>query len=155
MDTLINKPLLKSQIYDNGKIGHQNFELILTYIQHSILKNNNGFNNNDLLTLAKFILILSFDHHYGKMISVIKKLFNACVEAALDADDEMAILAFAQELYAKYSLDDLLTLVVDFFLPLEGLIMNKMYTYLAYKLFKALLEKTNNIDSFPSSIKDW
>lgn len=155
MDTLIDRPLLKSQIYDNEKIELHNFELILTYILHSILKKNHGFNNNDLLTLAKFTFIISFDHHCGKMMIVIKKLFNACVETALDADNELAILKFAQELYAKYSLDDLMTLVVNFFLPLEGHIMKKIYSYLTYKLFKELLDKTENLDPFPSSIKDW
>lgn len=155
MDTLINTPLLKCQIYDNEEIGLYNFELIFTYIVHSILKKNNGFNNNDLLTLAKFTFTISLDHYYKKMMIVIKKLFCTCVEAALDADNESAIFAFARELYAKYSMDDLLTLVVNLFLPLEGHTMEKIYTYLTYKLFNELLDKSNNTDSYPSSIKDW
>lgn len=158
MDTLINsEPKLKCPINTNnhGKILPHNFELIINYISHCVLKNDNKFSNNDLLKLAKCIFTISSDHHYGKMLIVIKKLFCVCIETALHDNDEAAIIGFSQELYIRYPSDDLLMLIVNLFLPLEGHIMEKIYTYLTFKLFNSLLEKTNNINTYPSSVKDW
>jgi len=88
------------------------------------------------------------------MINVIKRLFSACIETALQENDDTSIIAFAQGLYSQYNYK-LLKMVVDLFLPLEGNTMKKIYTYLTFKLFKSLLEKTNNIRSFPSNINEW
>lgn len=157
MVTLISEPVFKCQINtdDHETIIPHSFELVINYISYCVLKNNNKFNNNDLLTLAKYIFTLSFDRHCGKMMSAIKKLFCACIETALRSNDEPTIIGFAQELYSWYPSDDLLTLIVDLFLPLEGHVMKIIYTYLTFKLLNSLLEKTNNIHSFPTSVKDW
>jgi len=88
------------------------------------------------------------------MINVIKQLFSACIETALQENDDASIITFAQEMYSQYN-TRLLKMVVDLFLPLEGSIMKKVYTYLTFKLYKSLLEKTNNINAFPTNIKEW
>jgi len=125
----------------------------MNFIYYNILKNNKTFNDDELLTLAQYIVTISFDHHCGQMINVIKKMFSACIETAFQEDDDTSIIIFAQGLYSQYN-NALLKMVVDLFLPLEGNIMKKMYTYLTFKLYKSLLEKTNNISAFPSN-KEW
>jgi hypothetical protein len=150
LDTPSSGPSLKCQ-----KIGRHNFELVINFISYNILKNNKKFNVAELLTIAKYIVTISFDHLCGQMINVIKRLFSVCIETALEEDNDTAIMTFAQELYSKYNKDDLLNMVVDLFLPLTGQIMKKMYTYLTYKLYKSLLGKTDDTIAFPSSIKDW
>lgn len=147
--------MIKHPINDNPKIGQHNFELIMNFISHCVSKNNNGYSNNDLLILAKFIFIVFWDHHYGKIITVIKKLFCTCLETALNAGDETAIIEFADELYSKYPRKNISKLIVYLVLPLEGPVMEKMYTYLTFKSFRSLLKLANNIQLFPSSIKDW
>uniref|UniRef100_A0A2S2NAR2 Uncharacterized protein n=1 Tax=Schizaphis graminum TaxID=13262 RepID=A0A2S2NAR2_SCHGA len=150
LDILSSGPLLKRQ-----NTGRHNFELVINFISYKILKNNKKFSVAELLTIAKYIVTLSFDHLFGQMINVIKRLFSICIETALEEDNDTAIMKFAQELYSKYNKDDLLNMTVDLFLPLGGQIMKKMYTYLTYKLYKSLLGKTDDTSAFPSSIKDW
>lgn len=154
MGTLINRPIL-GQIKEEGKIGYHNFELILEYISHSILKNNK-FSNNDLLTLAKFTVTISFDSHCEQMIILIKNLFSVCIEKALHADDSDSIIVFAEELYSQYTDDEIMMMVVNLFLPLKGPAMRKMYCYFTFKLFKSFIGTTNiNLNAFPVDINDW
>ncbi|VVC34833.1 Hypothetical protein CINCED_3A013951 [Cinara cedri] len=155
LDTL-TKPLLKCQINDNINIKRYNFELILDFFSHTILRNNEGFSKNDMLILAKLTVAISQDYYCGQIINSIKQLFSACVVKALHEDSEFEIKTFAQELYLQYEKDDLLQIVVVLFLPLEGPVLKKIYSYLTYKLFNLLLAKSDNIiKSFPSSINDW
>lgn len=154
MDSLTNSKLLKCQIKDSEKIKRHNFELAMNFLTYNILKNNKKLSDDELLTLAQYIVKISFDHHFGQMINVIKKLFSACIETAIQENDDTSIIIFAQELYSQYD-SKLLKMIVDLFLPLEGNTMKKIYTYLTFKLYKSLLEKTNNISPFPSSIKEW
>ncbi|CAH1724467.1 unnamed protein product [Aphis gossypii] len=150
LDTSTSGPSLEYQ-----KIGRHNFELIINFISHSILKNNKKFSVAELLTIAKYIVTISFDHLCGQMINVIKRLFSVCIETALEEDNDTTIIAFAQELYSKYNEDDLLNMMVDLFLPLKGEIMKKIYTYITFKLYKSLLGKMDDTSAFPSSIKEW
>ncbi|XP_026805075.1 uncharacterized protein LOC113548408 [Rhopalosiphum maidis] len=150
LDTPSSSPSLKCQ-----NIGRHNFELVINFISYNILKNNKKFSVAELLTIAKYIVTISFDNLCGQMINVIKRLFSVCIETALKEDNDTAIMTFAQELYSKYNKDDLLNMVVDLFLPLTSQIMKKMYTYLTYKLYKSLLGKTDDTSAFPSSVKDW
>lgn len=129
--------------------------MVIRFITHCVQISNKNYSVDDLLTLAKFAATISFDHHYGQTKIILKKLFSTCIETAFHGDDETAILSFCQELYSKYRESQLLTMVVDLFLPLEGQIMKKMYTYLSYKLFKSFLGKTNNMNAFPSKTNDW
>lgn len=154
MDSLTNSKLLKCQIKDSEKIERHNFELVMNFLSYNILKNNKKLSDDELLTLAQYTVKISFDHHFGQMINVIKKLFSASIETALQENDDTSIIIFAQELYSQYD-SKLLKMIVDLFLPLEGKIMKRIYTYLTFKLYKSLLEKTNNISPFPSSIKEW
>lgn len=154
LNSLTNNTLLKCQINDCENIKRHNFELIMNFISYIILKNNKKFSEDELLTLAQYVAKIFFDHHCGQMINVIKKLFRACIETALQEDDDTSIIAFAQRLYSQYNYT-LLKMVVDLFLPLEGKIMKKIYTYLTFKLYKSLLERTNNISAFPSNINEW
>lgn len=154
IDTLTNKPSLKCQVNNSEKIGRPNFELVINFVICSIQKNN-ILSNNDLLTLAKYIVTVYFDHHCGQMINVIKKLFSTCIETVFYNADEIAIISFSQEFYSNYLEKDLLKMVVDLFLPFEGCTMEKIYSYITYKLYKSLLGKTNNMSPFPSSINDW
>lgn len=154
MSSLTNSKLFKCQINDCENIKRHNFELVMNFISYNIKKNNKTFSEDELLTLAQYIAKLFFDQHCGQMINVIKKLFSACIETALQEDDDASIITFAQGLYSQYN-TKLLKMVVDLFLPLEGNIMKKVYTYLTFKLYKSLLEKTNNLNSFPTNIKEW
>jgi len=127
----------------------------MNFISYNVEKNNKTFSEAELLTLAQYIAKISIDQHCGQMINVIKKLFSSCVETALQGvDDDASIITFGQELYSQYN-TKLLKMVVDLFLPLEGIIMEKLYTYLTFKLYKSLLERNNNISAFPTSIKEW
>jgi len=126
----------------------------MSFISYIVLKNNKTFSEDELLTLAQYVAKIFFDQHCGQMINVIKKLFNACIETALKKDDDTSIITFAQKLYSQYNYT-LLKMVVDLFLPLQGNIVKKVYTYLTFKLYKSLLERTNNISAFPSSINEW
>jgi len=155
LDTLTNDPSLEYQIIDNENIGRHNFELVIHFIAYNVLKNNKKFSVDELLMLAKYILTMSFDHLCGQMINVIKRLFSACIKTALDEDNDPAIIEFAQELYSKHNEDNLLNMMVDLFLPFEGQIMKKLYTYLTFKLYKSLLGKTDDTREFPSSMKEW
>jgi len=139
---------------DFKNIGRHNFELVINIISHSILKNNQKFSVDELLTISKYIVKIYF-HLCGEMINVLKRLFSACIETALEEDNDPAIIAFVEELYSEHNEDDLLNMTVSLFLPLEGQIMKKMYTYLTYKLYMSLLGKTDNNNTFPSSIKEW
>ncbi|XP_025195249.1 uncharacterized protein LOC112594595 isoform X2 [Melanaphis sacchari] len=149
LDTPTTDPSLEYQ-----NIGRHNFELVINFISYNILKNNEKFSVAELLTIAKYIVKISFDRLCGQMINVIKRLFSTCIETALKEDNNTTIMAFAQELYSKYNEDDLLDMIVNLFLPLEGQIMKKIYIYLTYKLYKSLLGK-NDTCAFPSSIKEW
>jgi len=126
----------------------------MKFISYIVLKNNNKFSEDQLLTLAHYVAKISFDQHCGQMISVIKTLFSACIETALQEDDDTSIISFAQGFYSQYNYK-LLKMVVNLFLPLQGNIIKKVYTYLTFKLYKSLLERTNNISAFPSSINEW
>ncbi|CAH1731762.1 unnamed protein product [Aphis gossypii] len=137
------------------KVKRHNFELVINFIRYNILKNDKKFSVAQLLEIANFIVTIYFDPLFGQMINVIKILFSACIETALEEDNDNTIIAVAQDIYSKYNKDDLLNMTVDLFLPLKGQIMKKMYTYLTYKLFKSLLEKTDDMSSFPSCIKEW
>ncbi|XP_060878120.1 uncharacterized protein LOC132950616 [Metopolophium dirhodum] len=154
LDTVTSDPSLEYQMNDFKNIGRHNFELVTTFISHSILKNNKQFSVDELLTIAKYIVTINF-HLCGQMINVLKRLFSTCIETALEEDNDPAIKAFVEELYSKHNEDDLLIMAVDLFLPFEGQIMKKMYTYLTYKLYMSLLGKTDNNNTFPSSIKEW
>lgn len=144
----------KCLVNDYGKINRHNFELVINFISHNILINE-GLNSDDLLTLAKIAITISFDHHCGQMLSAIKNLFSICLNKVLREDDGIGIISFAQELYSTYKKSDLLRIVIDLFLPLENQVMKKIYSYLTFKLYKSLLGKTNNINPYPSSINDW
>ncbi|XP_026818923.1 uncharacterized protein LOC113557546, partial [Rhopalosiphum maidis] len=152
LDILSSDPSLRYQ-----NIGRHNFELVITFISQNILKNSKKFSVAELLTIAKYMVTISFDHLLGQMINVIKRLFSVCIETALEEDNGTNIMSFAQELYSKHNeYDDVLNImIVDLFLPLSGPTMKKMYTYLTYKLYKSLLGKTDDTNAFPSSIKQW
>lgn len=154
MNSLTNGTLLKCQINDREKIERHSFELVMNFISYKILKNSKTFSKDELLTLALYITKISFDQHCGQMINVIKQLFSVCIETALKENDDASIITFAQEMYSQYN-TRLLKMVVDLFLPLEGSIVKKVYTYLTFKLYKSLLERTNNINAFPTNIKEW
>lgn len=154
MHSLTSKLPIKCQINDYGKIGIHNFELVLNLISHNILKNK-GFNNHDLLTLAKIAVTISLDYHCGQMTNIIENLFSTCINKALSEDNDSDIISFAQELYSSHKKSDLLNIVVDLFLPLEGPIQKKIYSYLTFKLYKSFLGKTNNINPYPTDINCW
>ncbi|CAI6345314.1 unnamed protein product [Macrosiphum euphorbiae] len=154
LDTVTRDPSLEYQMKDFKNIGRHNFELVINFISFSILKNNKKFSVDELLKIAKYIVTIYF-HLCGQMINVLKRLFSACIETSLEEDNDPAIIAFVEELYSEHNEDDLLIMAVDLFLPLEGQIMKKMYTYLTYKLYMSLLGKTDNNNIFPSSIKEW
>lgn len=155
VNTISTKPQIKTEIDNNVKIGRSNFELVLLLIAKSIQNNPDAFSNNDLLTLAKFAVVMNFDHYYGQMTHVIQKLFKSCIETAFRNGDETSIILFGQELYSNNLQEDVSTMIIHLFLPIDGNSMKKLYSYLAYKLYKSLLEKTNNVNPFPSTINDW
>lgn len=150
-----NEPLPKSSNSDYNKVGRHNFDLVLRFLTHSVQKMTNGFRNNELLTLANFVINIYFDPHCGQMINVIKKLFSACIETVMRKKNPRAITLFAQELYSNHSTENLSKMVVDLFVPIEGDIMKKIYSYLTYALFKSYLGMTNKRKAFPSNINDW
>ncbi|CAI6371533.1 unnamed protein product [Macrosiphum euphorbiae] len=154
LDTQTSDPSIEYQIKNYKNIKRHNFELVLNCISSSILKNNKTFCVDELLTIAKYTVTIYF-HLGGQMINVLKRLFSVCIETALEKDNGSAIIVFAEELYSEHNEDNLLIMMVDLFLPLEGQILEKMYTYLTYKIFKLLLGKTDNKNTFPSSIKEW
>ncbi|XP_050522515.1 uncharacterized protein LOC126895077 [Daktulosphaira vitifoliae] len=154
LSTLTSKPFLKSTISNHENFRRHNFELVMTLIALNITKKNHSLSNEDLLNLAKYTVTISFDHFCGQMINIIKTIFTVCIETAFNVDDETGITAYAQDLYSLHKKSDLLKILVDLFLPLEGHSMKKIYTYITFKLYKHFLEKTN-INSFPSSFKDW
>ncbi|XP_025205348.1 uncharacterized protein LOC112601785 [Melanaphis sacchari] len=154
LDSLTNSSPLKCQIKDCTKIEKHNFELTINFVSYNILKNNKEFSDDELLTLAQYIAKISFDNHCGQMINVLKELFTACIETAFQENDDTSIITFAQELYSQYK-NTLFKMVVDLFLPLKGNTMKTIYTYLTFKLYKSLLDKTNNLSAFPSNIKEW
>lgn len=150
-----NKPLLKRQINEEQIIKQHNFELVFQFLSVSVLNSNNNFTGDDLLTLAKIVVIISFDYHCGQMINAIKTLFSVCIEKSLHEDNDTAIIAFAEEIISQHEEDSVLKMVVHLFLPIKGLVMKKMYCYLTFKFFKSLINQTNNINVFPTSINDW
>lgn len=154
MNSLTSKLPIKCQINDYGKIGRHNFELVLNYISHNILKNE-GFKNSDLLTLAKIAATISLDYHCGQMIYVIENLFSTCINKAFSEDNDTDIISFAQELYSSYKKSDLLNIVIDLFLPLNSPVQKKICSYLTFKLYKSFLGQTNNISPYPNDINDW
>lgn len=83
------------------------------------------FSVAQLLEIANFRFTISFDCLFGQMINVIRILFNACFETALEVDNDNAIIAVAQDIHLKYNKDDLLNMRVDLFLPLKGHTMKK------------------------------
>ncbi|VVC34073.1 Hypothetical protein CINCED_3A000319 [Cinara cedri] len=155
-DTLTNKPLLKCQIINkHGLINHHNFALVFQFFSLSVLKSNNVFSNDDLLTIAKFVVIISLDYYCGQMLNPIKTLFSICVEKGLHEDNDTGIIAFAEEMISRHNEEIVLKMVVDLFLPIEGHVMKKMYCYLTFKFFKSFLKQTKNKNPFPTSINDW
>lgn len=108
-----------------------------------------------MLILAKFAVTIFLDYHCGQMVNVIKTLFCSCIETALVHNDETSIISFGQELYSHHVEKNLLKIVVDLFLPMNGLALKKLYTYLTYKLYKSFLGKAYDLNSFPSGINDW
>lgn len=155
LNTLLHKPQLKSQINEIEKIGLHNFELVINFILQNIYQKNNKFSNSDLLTLAKFAVTISFDYYCGQMMYLLKKLFCVCIETAFPDDDIIAITEFSQKLYSQLEEDDLLKLVIDLFLPLEGKIMKMIYSYITFRLYKSFLGKTHNINAYPCGLNDW
>lgn len=127
----------------------------MKFMIHNIQKNPDALSDSDLLTLAKFAVVIYFDHHCGKMINVIQRLFRTCIETAFRNGDETSIISFGQELYSNNAEKDVSHLVIDLFLPIESNLMEKLYSYLTFKLYKSLLGKTNNINPFSSTINDW
>lgn len=154
LDCQISDPSLEYQIKDYKNIERHNFELVIDFISNSILKNNKQFSVDELLTIANYTITICI-HLCGQMINVVQRLFSTCIETALEEDNSPAIVAFVEQLYSKHDEDDLLNITVELFLPLNGQTMKKMYTCLTYKLYKSLLGKTENKDSFPSSINEW
>lgn len=150
-----NESLPKSSSSDYKIVGRHNFDLVLKFLTYSVQKMKNGFRDNDLLTLANFVVNMYFDPHCGQMINVIKKLFSTCIETVMHKKKPRAITLFAQEFYSNHSTENLSKMVVDLFLPIEGDIMKKIYSYLTYALFKSYLEITNKRKAFPSNINDW
>ncbi|KAL5238955.1 hypothetical protein ACI65C_006365 [Semiaphis heraclei] len=154
-DTQTCSPLSEYQMEDYKNIERHNFELVINFISYSILKNYKNFSVDELLTIAKYTVTIYF-HACGQMINVLKRLFSVCIETALEEDNDPAIITFAQELYSEHNEYNILNIMlIDLFLTCEGQIMKKMYTYLTYKLYKSLLGKTDNQNSFPSNIKEW
>lgn len=150
-----NKPLVKRQINDDEIIKQQNFELVFQFLSICVLNSNNDFTGDDLLTLARIAVIISFDYHCGQMINAIKTLFSVCIEKSLHEGNETAIISFAEEIISQHEEEDVLRMVVHLFLPIKGRVIKKMYCYITFKLFKSLLHQTNNINVFPTSINDW
>ncbi|XP_001942821.2 uncharacterized protein LOC100162929 [Acyrthosiphon pisum] len=124
LNSLTNSTLLKCEINDCKNFERHNFELVMKFISYNIEKNNKTFSEDELLTLAQYIAKISFDQYCGQMINVIQQLFSACIETALQEDDDASIITFAQGLYSQYN-TKLLKMVVDLFLPLKGKIMKK------------------------------
>jgi len=85
----------------------------------------------------------------------MKQLFNACTRKALNEDDKTAIIGFAQELYSKYTKDDLQKIIVNLFLPIEGTVMKNMYSYLTFKLYNSFLGENTELNAFPTDIHIW
>lgn len=154
LDDIICKPLTECHINSNKKAVRHNFELVLNIILHSILRNN-LFSDNDLLTLAKFAVIMYFDHNHEKALNETTSLFSTCITTALHKGNETDILMFAHELYSKYEEDHLLKMVEGLFLPLNGEVMKKIYTIWTFKLYKSLLGQTSCINDYPSNINEW
>lgn len=157
LDTLINKPPIKSPLNDSTKyIERHNFELVMNFLSHSVMNEHNEFSNNDLLTLAKLTLTIYFDCHYGEMIDAIQELFSACIEKAFHYDDDSAVITFGQELYSQLKNDNLSNMIIDLFLPLKGdhTVMKKLYSYLTFKFYLSLLDK-NSKEVFPSNFENW
>lgn len=154
MDISANKPLLKCEINNFKKIGQHNFELVMKFISHNVLKTNNGFTSNDLLTLANIVVTISFDHHYRLMINVIKQLFSDCIKKAFHKKDDAAIISFSDDFYSKYTEAQMLKIIN--FLPLDDHdnTMKTIYKYITFKLLNSLLGITYNKNVLPS-IKDW
>ncbi|XP_025419913.1 uncharacterized protein LOC112690180 isoform X2 [Sipha flava] len=154
-DTLANKPLLKCEINNDNKIGQHNFELVMKFITHNVLKTNNGLTDNDLLKLANISVTISFDRYCRRMINVIKQLFCACIEKTLRENDEIAITSFADDLYSKYTKTQLLKMI-NLFLPLDnyGQTMKIIYKYITFKLLKSLLGISDDKNVFPT-LNDW
>lgn len=150
-----NEALPKSPSIDYKIVGRHNFDLVLRFITYSVLKKTDGFRDNDLLTLSKFVVNMYFDPHCGQMINVIKKLFSTCIETVLHKKKQRTIKLFAQEFYSNHSTENLSKMVVDLFVPIEGDSMKKIYSYLTYTLFKSYLGITNKRNVFPSSVNDW
>jgi len=98
-----------------------------------------------------------FDPSCRPGINAIKKLFSICIEIALNkAKDTAIIKQFAQELYLNRPVENLLDMVTDLFLPIEGCVTKTIYSYLSYTLFKSLLGKSNNnMMEFSTDINDW
>lgn len=155
-DTLTgNKPLIKCPINEHDIIKRHNFELVFQFLSFTVSNSNNKFSDDDLLTLAKFVVIISFDYYCENMLNVIKTLFSICIERTLHENNETAIIAFVEEIISRHEEEVLLRMVINLFLPIEGRVMKKMYCYLTFKLFKSFLKQTNNINAFPTSINDW
>jgi len=152
LNTLINNPLLTCEINKCNSIQFPNFYLILEFISRSI-KENNKLSKKELLTLAKSTVVLSFNNHCGQM-NIIKKLFSICIEIAFYKNIKNDIITFSEELYSLHTEDNLLKTLVDLFLPINSKIVKRVYSYLAFKLYKSLLGLTNNINAFPTNIND-
>ncbi|KAL5239224.1 hypothetical protein ACI65C_006634 [Semiaphis heraclei] len=90
-DTQTCSPLSEYQMEDYKNIERHNFELVINFISYSILKNNKNFSVDELLTIAKYTVIIYF-HACGQMINVLKRLFSACIETALEEDNDPAII---------------------------------------------------------------
>lgn len=149
--------MIKHEIKGYQTVDLHNFKLVLRFIDYCVLKKSCELNDNDLLTLAKFMVNMYFDPYCRLGINAIKKLFSICIETALNkAKDTANIKLFAQELYLNRPVESLLDMVTDLFLPLEGRVTETIYSYLSYTLFKSLLEKSNNnMMEFSTDINDW
>ncbi|XP_022176748.1 uncharacterized protein LOC111038114 [Myzus persicae] len=153
-DTLTNSPSSVYQMKDYKNIALHNFKFVMDFISFCILKTYNDYSFDELLKIAKYTVTIYF-HLSGRMFNALQTLFSTCIETAIEEDDDLTIMAFAEELYSEHNEDELIIMMVDLFLPFDGEICKKMYTYLTYKLFKLLLGKTDITNTFPSSINDW
>jgi len=153
LDTQTSDPSFEYQIKDYKNIRRHNFELVINFISSSILKYNKKYSVDELLTIAKYTVTI-YTHLCGQMIHVLQRLFNTCIETGLQEENDASIITFGQGLYSQYN-TKLFKMVVDLFLPLEGKIMKKLYSYLTFKLYNSLLGRTNNMSAFPTNITEW
>lgn len=152
------EPTVRHETKENQAIKCHNYELVLRYLCYCVLKKPNEYNGTDLLTLAKYCVNLYLYPGCRPVTNIVKKVFSNCVKTAeYKAELTSFIERFVQELFSFCSIEDLLKIVVDLFLPIDSPVMEKMYSYLAYALFQSLIGKKNDNGNleFPTDINVW